>query len=55
MVEYFLQKVEIKDCTVKIDGKNVLEQPVKKIMLQHMRILEKLLLVKEMIMQLVIP
>ena len=45
--EYYLPKVEIKDYNVKIDGKNFFDQPVKMI-LENMKTLEKVLLVKEM-------
>ena len=46
--EYCLPKVDIKDYNVKIDGKNLFDQPIKT-KKQHTKILEKLLLVKEMI------
>ena len=50
---YYLPKVEIKDYNVMIDGKTFFNQPINKV-LKHMKILEKLLLVKEMIIQLVV-
>ena len=43
---YYIPNVEIKDYNVMIDGKNFFDQPVKND--KHMKILEKLLLVKEM-------
>ena len=46
---FYLPNVEITDYNVMIDGKNFFDQPVKK----HMKMLEKFLLVKEMITQLV--
>ena len=49
---YYLPNVEIKDYNVMIDGKNVFDQPLKND--KHMKILEKLLLVKEMTIQLVV-
>ena len=51
--EYYLPKVEIKDYNAKIDGKNFFDQPINK-NTKNMKILEKLLLVKEMITQLVV-
>ena len=50
--EYCLPKVEIKDYNVKIDGRNVFDQPT--MILKDTKILEKLPLVKEMITQLVV-
>ena len=50
--EYYLPKVEIKDYNVKIDGKALLINQQKRT-LEHMKALEKLLLVNEMIIQLV--
>ena len=50
---YFFPKVEIKDCNVMIDGKNVFDQPLK-IILEHMIIIENLQLVKRIITQLVV-
>ena len=47
---YYLPKVEIKDYNVMIDGKNFFDQPIKA-NLKHLKILEKLQLVKEMIAQ----
>ena len=49
---YFLSKVKLKDYNVKIGVENIFDQPIMMI-LKHMRTLEKLLLVKEMITQLV--
>ena len=47
---YYLPKVEIKDYNVMIDGKNVfINQQIA--ILRHMKILEKLILVKEMTTQ----
>ena len=46
--KYYLPKVKIKDWNIKIDGKNVFDQPIIMI-LKHMKILEKLALAKEMI------
>ena len=47
---YYLPKVEIKDYNVMIDGKNVfINQKIA--ILRHMKILEKLILVKEMTTQ----
>ena len=48
--EYYLPKVEIKDYNVKIDGKSIFDQPVKSYKITYEK-LEKLLLVKEMITQ----
>ena len=48
--KYYLPNIEIKDYNVMIYWKNFFAQPIRKIK-QHMRTLEKLLLVKEMIMQ----
>ena len=50
---YYLPKVEIKDYNVKTDGKNFFDQP-KIMILKHMKTLEKLLLVKEMVTELVV-
>ena len=50
--EYYLPKVEINYYNVKIDGKNVFYPPVKKDK-KNMKKLEKLLLFKEVIVQLV--
>ena len=44
----YLPNVEIKDYNVMIDGKNFFDQAIKD---KHMKTLEKLLPVKEMIMQ----
>ena len=49
---YYLPKVEIKDY-VMIDGRNVFDQPINSLT-KTMKILEKLLQVKEMITQLVV-
>ena len=49
---YYLPKVEIKDYNVIIHSKNVFDQPINS--LKHLKILEKLLLIKEMITQLVV-
>ena len=49
---YYIPNVEIKDYNVMIDGKNFFDQPINNI--KHMKILEKLLLVKEMTIQLVV-
>ena len=49
---YYLPKVEIKDYNVMIDGRNFFDQPINS-MSRHMKILEKLLQVKEMTIQLV--
>ena len=49
---YYISNVEIKDYNVMIDGKNFFDQPVKNDKV-NMKILEKLLLVKEMITWLV--
>ena len=49
---YYLPKVEIKDYNILIDGKNFFDQPTKD--LKHAKILEELLLVKEMITRLVV-
>ena len=51
---YYIPNVEIKDYNLMIDGKNLFDQPVKKMIKLHMKILEKLLLVEEMIIQLVV-
>ena len=51
--EYFFPKVEIKDCNVMIDGKNIFDQPLK-IILEHMIIFKNLRLVKRIITQLVV-
>ena len=56
MVEHHIQKiwkVEIKDYNVKIDGKNFFDQPINNDT-KTWETLEKLLLVKEMITQLVV-
>ena len=45
--EYFLAKVELKDCNIKIDGRNFFDRPIDSMA----KIYEKLLLVKEMIIQ----
>ena len=50
---YFFRKVEIKDCNVMIDRKNVFDQPLK-IILEHIIIFENLQLVKRIIAQLVV-
>ena len=50
---YYLPKVEMKDYNVMIDGRNFFNQPINN-MSKHMKILEKLLQVKEMTMQLVV-
>ena len=50
---YYLPNVEVKYYNVMIDGKNVFDQPTK-VILKHTTILEKLLLVKEMIIQFVV-
>ena len=50
---YYLQIVEIKDYNVKIDGRNFSDQP-KIIVLNYMKVLQKLPLVKEMIKQQVV-
>ena len=50
---YHLPNVEIKDYNVMIEGKNFFDQPIKKNK-KHMETLEKLLLVKETITQLVV-
>ena len=47
----YLPKVEIKDYNIMIDGRNFFDQPINNI--RHRKILEKLLLVKEMTIQLV--
>ena len=46
---YYLSKAEIKDYNVIIDGKNFFNQPIK-----LMKILEKLLQIKEMITQVIV-
>ena len=50
---YYLPNVEMKDYNIMINGENVFDQPIKTIRL-HMKTLEKLLLAKEMITQLVV-
>ena len=51
--EYYLPKVTIKDYNIMTDGKHFfINQEI--MMLKHMKILEKLPLVKEMIIQLVV-
>ena len=45
---YYLLKVEIRDCNVMIDGKNVIDQPINS-ELKTYKMLEKLQLAKEMI------
>ena len=50
---YYLPQVDKKDCNVKIDGRNFFDQPINDI-LKHMKRLQKLLLVKEMITRLVV-
>ena len=47
---YFLPKVKLKDYNVMTDNKNFFDQPINSD-LKHMKILEELLLVKEMITQ----
>ena len=47
---YYLPNLEIKNYNVMINGENFFDQPIKK--KQHMKTLEKLLQVKEMIAQL---
>ena len=47
---YFLPKVKLKDYNVMTDDKNFFDQPINSD-LKHMKILEELLLVKEMITQ----
>ena len=47
-----IQKVEVKDYNVKIDGRNLFDQP-KIMILKHMKTLQRLILVKQMITQLV--
>ena len=49
-----IPNIEIKAYNIMIDGKNFFDQPKINIIKQHMTILEKLLLVKEMIMLLVV-
>ena len=49
----YLPKVEIKDYNATTDGKNFFDQPINK-NLKRMRILEKLLMVRERITQLVV-
>ena len=49
---YYLPSVELKDCNIMINGENFFDQPVKDN--KHMKTLEKLLLVQEMITQLVV-
>ena len=51
--EYYLAKVEIMEYNVKIDGKNFFDQPINNNTKTY-EILEKLLLVKEMITQQVV-
>ena len=51
---YHLLNVEIKDYNVMIDGKNFFDQPIDNSLIISLIILEKLLLVKEMIIQLVV-
>ena len=50
---YYLPNVEIKDYNIMINGKNFFDQPIK-ILKQHRKTLEKLLLVKEMTIQLLV-
>ena len=50
---YYFPNLEIKDCNVMINGKNVFDQPIKNDKITY-EILEKLILAKEMIMQLVV-
>ena len=50
---HYLPKVEIKDYSVMIDGKNFFDQPVKSHM-RNMTIFAKLQQIKEMIIQLVV-
>ena len=47
---YYIPNVEIKDYNVMIDGKNFLDQPINNMIKTY----EKLLLVKEMTIQLVV-
>ena len=49
-----IPNIEIKAYNIMIDGKKFFDQPKINIIKQHMTILEKLLLVKEMIMLLVV-
>ena len=49
---YYLPNVEIKDYNAMIDVRNFFDQPINSIV-RHMKILEKLLQVKEMTIQLV--
>ena len=51
-LDNFFPNVEIKDYSVMIDGKNVFDQPIRDE--EHMMILEKLPMVKEMITQVVV-
>ena len=51
---YYIPKVEIIGYNVMIDGKNFFDQPINNIWLKHMKILEKLPLVKEMTIELVV-
>ena len=48
-----LPKVEIKDYNGKIDGRSIFDQPIKS-NIKYMKALGKLLLAKEMIIQLVV-
>ena len=48
--EYFLPKVKIKDYNVMISGRNLFDQSIRN-GIKHMKALEKLLLIKEMITQ----
>ena len=48
----YLPNLEIKDYKVMIDGKNLFDQSVKNY--KNLKTLEKLLLVKDMIMQLIV-
>ena len=51
---YYIPNVEIKDYNVMIDGKIFFDQPVKNNKVTIVEILEKLLVVKEMTIQLVV-
>ena len=51
--EYYLPTVEMKDCNIMINGENFFDQPIKNNKVTY-ETLEKLLLVKEMTIQLVV-
>ena len=50
---YYLPTEKVKDYNVIIDGKNFFDQPIKSY-IKHMKTLEKLKLIKEMIIQLIV-